>query len=379
MRILYLADDYPNSSVHHNLAQSLCEYSKDNDVVVFSSLRKNFSLEDSFKKYGKYSYEYLYKNVDINHLTYKINFWKKRNTKFRLLLQSVNVEEIDIVLVSTMFSDGAVALELFKKYNIPYIISVRGTDTNLYLKKLPHLWNIGRKVLLNAIKIIFIAESIKSNFILSKPLQSIIDTVINKSVVIPNGIDKIWINNLYIANSKKKAKNILYVGDFSKNKNVISVLKAFEKLQQDFPDIMLNLVGGGGKLRGNQEKIILDYVKKNDSINYLGKIYDREKLIQVMRNNDAFVMVSHSETFGLVYIEALSQGLPIVYTEGQGVDGFFDDIKVGEKANSKSIDSIYNAMKKIIEDYPSYENIGERINQFTWGNNSKMIDKLLKK
>ena len=84
-------------------------------------------------------------------------------------------------------------------------------------------------------------------------------------------------------------------------------------------------------------------------------------------------MVSHGETFGLVYIEALSQGLPIIYTKGQGVDGFFDDMNVGEKADSKSIDSIYNAMKKMIEDYPSYENIGDKINQFTWENNSKMI------
>jgi glycosyltransferase involved in cell wall biosynthesis len=36
-------------------------------------------------------------------------------------------------------------------------------------------------------------------------------------------------------------------------------------------------------------------------------------------------MISKPETFGLVYIEALSQGLPIIYTKGEGVDGYFEN------------------------------------------------------
>jgi glycosyltransferase involved in cell wall biosynthesis len=195
----------------------------------------------------------------------------------------------------------------------------------------------------------------------------------DKLVVIPNGIDNYFLANQYPKKDIIKAKNFLYIGDFSSNKNIIFIIKAFENLQLFYPDINLNLVGGGGRIEGNQEKDIIEYVNNNTSINYLGKIFDRRQLSSVMRENDVFIMVSHGETFGLVYIEALSQGLPIIYTKGQGVDGFFDDMNVGEKADSKSIDSIYNAMKKMIEDYPSYENIGDKINQFTWENNSKMI------
>lgn len=55
--------------------------------------------------------------------------------------------------------------------------------------------------------------------------------------------------------------------------------------------------------------------------------------------SDIFVMVSHSETFGLVYIEALSQGLPILYTRGQGIDGTLKE-KIGEAADSYDENSI---------------------------------------
>ena len=40
-------------------------------------------------------------------------------------------------------------------------------------------------------------------------------------------------------------------------------------------------------------------------------------------------MPSRYETFGLVYGEAMSQGLPIIYSKGQGVDGYFKEGTVG--------------------------------------------------
>ena len=39
-------------------------------------------------------------------------------------------------------------------------------------------------------------------------------------------------------------------------------------------------------------------------------------------------MLSKKETFGLVYIESLSQGTPIIYTKGEGIDGYFRDVQV---------------------------------------------------
>jgi glycosyltransferase involved in cell wall biosynthesis len=55
----------------------------------------------------------------------------------------------------------------------------------------------------------------------------------------------------------------------------------------------------------------------------------KEKLLNNYRNSDIFIMPSYNETFGLVYIEAMSQGLPIIYTQNEGVDGYFKEGSVG--------------------------------------------------
>ena len=56
-------------------------------------------------------------------------------------------------------------------------------------------------------------------------------------------------------------------------------------------------------------------------------------------------MPSSNETFGLVFIEALSQSLPIIYTKGEGIDGYFKDDFIGKAVNSKDNQSIAYAIK----------------------------------
>ena len=55
---------------------------------------------------------------------------------------------------------------------------------------------------------------------------------------------------------------------------------------------------------------------------YYGEITDKKTLKNLYRENDMFVMPSKNETFGLVYIEALLQGLPILYAKNEGIEGF---------------------------------------------------------
>lgn len=65
-----------------------------------------------------------------------------------------------------------------------------------------------------------------------------------------------------------------------------------------------------------------------------------------MRSCSVFAMPSIFETFGLVYLEALSQNLPVVYTKGQGIDGMFDNT-VGIGVDPLSVEEIKNAIKMI--------------------------------
>ena len=90
-----------------------------------------------------------------------------------------------------------------------------------------------------------------------------------------------------------------------------------------------------------------------DSIFFYGWQKNKEDIKKYYDQADIFVMPSLRETFGTVYIEALSQGLPVIYTRGQGIDGYFEQGTTGFACNPKDTDEIREAILRIAENYGS--------------------------
>ncbi len=78
-------------------------------------------------------------------------------------------------------------------------------------------------------------------------------------------------------------------------------------------------------------------------------------------------MPSIHETFGLVYAEAMSQGLPVIYSKSQGFDGQFEDGTVGHVVNSLDHNDIAEKIIKIFYDYETKsKNCIELFHKFDW-------------
>jgi len=356
MKVLHICNDFCGSKVHSNLFGQLNKIGL--EQVVYAYFR-------GADKTGKNQFEanntkFVYSGI-LKPL-HRVFYHQKVKTVYNDLLKHIKPDEINVCNATTLFSDGAIAYKLYKNYGIPYIVTVRKTDISEFLTFAPHTWRMGLKVLQNAQKIIFISKAPMDNFCKHFIIKRILPSIKSKFILQPNGIDSYWLDHINL-DRQNYNHNILYVGQFDFNKNVVRLIEAISSLRDKYPDVCLHLVGGGGE----REKTILDIVKKNpDYLKYHGKIFEKDKLKEIYGTCSIFAMPSIFETFGLVYIEALSQGLAVLYTKGQGIDGLLNPL-VGEAVNAFSVKSIEQSLQKIIENRECY-NKPEMVdfNQFSW-------------
>jgi L-malate glycosyltransferase len=145
--------------------------------------------------------------------------------------------------------------------------------------------------------------------------------------------------------SKNTKINLMYAGKIDENKNLDKTVRSLHKLSKDF-DFTFNIIGDGVKRKAVEE--LANHLKLRKSINFLGNM-KRESVIQYMRTNDIFVMISKKETLGLVYLEAMASGCIVIGTKGQGIDGIIRDGENGFLSSSNDPKNIYETIKKVME------------------------------
>jgi len=244
--------------------------------------------------------------------------------------KSFNLNQISVTHGNMLVSDGTLCRYLYEKYGIPYVVTVRDTDINTWFN-----WRFGwiRKQTCKNIeaakKIVFLGPEYKNK--LKKRLADarISDMLNSKSIVIPNGIDEYFLKN---ANTPKQISydciKVIYIGKLEKRKNLELTVEAIRKLREEGLNITLTAVGD---IIDDEYKSV---ISKSSFVQYHPKC-GKEEVLKYLRGADIFCMPSHKESFGLAYAEALSQGLPVLYTKGQGFDNQFSDGTVGYAVNDR--------------------------------------------
>ena len=358
MNVLHISNGYADSKVHSNLTKVLDELGI--QQTVYCPVREEKFL-------GRYRFEGRRINFVYSYCIkpwYKFVYHYKRWVLYNDMKRRIALNEFDIIHAPSLFSDGGLALKAYKEYGIPYVVAVRNTDINTFIKYLKHTYHTGREIALQAKKIFFISKAELDEFVESDFARPIYSQIKDKIVLQPNGIEDYWLE--HISHTPRRGHQILYIGDFTPNKNVGRVIKAINQLREnaEFADLKFVIVGGGKDKDNSTLRMIETHP---DFIEYLGKIYDKEKLASIMQQSALFVMPSIHETFGLVYLEALSQNLPVIYSKRQGIDGLFDE-SVGIRVNPLSVNEIRDAIRNILKNPEKYSNKRVAFADFYWKN-----------
>lgn len=170
----------------------------------------------------------------------------------------------------------------------------------------------------------------------------------------------------------------LFVGRLASNKGLPQLLQAFAGLRRSDPSATLVLVGEDGGERSRVEARIKE-LNLGSSVRLTGFVEDERRLAAAFREARLFVLPSEYEAFGLVLLEALAQGTPVVASRVGGIPEFIEEGKAGRLVAPLDAVALERALAELWPDQAARERMGAYgrdtvVPRYTW---DRVTDELL--
>lgn len=283
---------------------------------------------------------------------------------FNVVYSLRKLKEMDIIHVQWPIPNGLGAIFLKKIYGIPYINTVHGEE--VYLSKRYHTIFALKWIINNSYKTITNSTATRDSC-----LEVGLD--IEKFEVIPFGVDPEFFRHLDIPREDNYF-NILSVGYLIERKGHEYLIKAMKNVLKRHKNIRLKIVGSG-PLEGKLKDIIKD-LGLGKEVELIKNVSDKELLYQ-FNSSDLFVLPSivdsqgNTEGLGVVLLEAMACGLPVIGSNVGGIPDIIEDGVTGLLVREKDVVGISKSISFLIENKSTCEKISEegykRIqDRFTW-------------
>lgn len=169
-----------------------------------------------------------------------------------------------------------------------------------------------------------------------------------KCYYIPNPLD-----NISDSVTDMSRKNLISVGRLSKEKGVDDLIDVFNMVHSKHPNYVLDIVGDGVELNNLKDKV--KNLELEKSVNFYG-FQDKEYINNLLSKSTIYISTSHTESFGISILEAMSFGVScVIFDTARGALEFMVDNKNGyvignrdkEEMTYKIIDLIENKNKRV--------------------------------
>lgn len=247
--------------------------------------------------------------------------------------------KIDVIHAHSFYPAGVVATRLAKQYDIPIVVTEHASgvvSNQLNKSKKQYL----QETVENADSFICVGERLKTC------VEQITGTD-KKILVIPNMVNKhfSWKESV-----KSDEFRFISIGNLIKRKRFDLTLSAFADAFGGKTAVKLTVVGDG-VLREELHKKAKNLGIENQ-VFFTGRL-NRNDVVKELQKSHVFVLPSDYETFGVVYIEAMACGLPIIATKNGGGEDIVKK-EFGELVDTNSVEQLKEAMWFIYTNYEKY-------------------------
>lgn len=342
--------------------KGLNDVSSDNPKISFSA-NSLYDIEPDLKYIDK-EYFFGFGGNKITFIFYSVLQILKSD---KIIIGHINLSLIGIIA------------KLLGKEVILVAHGIEVWNTDSYLK---------RYMLKNADIVLSVSRFTKSKIIDNVNINP------DRVIVFPNTLDP-----YYVAGDKDKSitirekygispacKIILTVSRLSfseKYKGYEKVISILPELKKHIPEFTYLIAGGGDEAEFSRIKELVKELELNDKVRMLGKILDYE-LANLYSSADVFIMPSTGEGFGIVFLEALANGLPVIAGNKDGSTDPLVDGKMGILVDPENPDQIMKALsdvldKNIKKDLPDKEYLKSEVeNKFGFKKFRENINTVLK-
>ena len=257
--------------------------------------------------------------------------------------------QFDLIHAHVALPDGYAAVKIGEKLNLPVVTTIHGQDVQTVIHKSIACKNKIEYVIDQSDATIFVSTK------LLKLKEKHLTTNNDRSVVINNGLPSMF--DCY--NEIRKPNDItqlLSISNLKDTKGLNYNLEALSQLKKEGYTFHYSIVGEGEE-REKLERLVTRFQLENE-VSFLG-LLTREEVLQQIRQSDIFAMPSWQEGFGMVYVEAMSQGLPIIACAGEGIEDVVTDGENGYLVKPRDHLELKERLAQLMNDADLRREIGE--------------------
>lgn len=340
-------------------------------------------MSNKWRLYSKVSTHKIIEDIEIFYPRYlvfpKAYFLASSGTRMyygikRLVEKLWAIFPFDIIHAHMALPDGYAAMLISRDYNKPLVITFQATDLDITANRNDKCLQSLQKVFFAADKVISPSPRLGMQF--SERFKMPSDTVgygINS--------EDVFYGNSNLSAKYKNYRLLLSVSRLIPTKGIDLNLYAIKRLIDKYDDIFYLIIGDGPDRQGL--KNIVYNLGLDKYVKFLGQL-PYKKVMEYMSICEIFTMPSWQETFGLVYVEAMAHGKPIIGCKGQGVDGIVEHSKTGLLVKPKDVDSLVKAMDYLLSNPDEAQAIGKRarklvLENYTWEKNAEKTIEIYRK